>query len=74
VNECIKKIFVSSTYEDLIEEREIVRRVIEKMHHMPTGMELFCAADESQWDTIKRTIDEADFYVIILGPRYGSLV
>ena len=40
--------------------------------HIPIGMELFNAADETQWNTIKRKIDECDFYVLILSDRYGS--
>src|SRR5690242_20626815 len=39
---------------------------------IPSGMELFPAADESQWSLIKRVIDDCDYYVLILAGRYGS--
>ncbi|GAG09503.1 unnamed protein product, partial [marine sediment metagenome] len=39
---------------------------------MPSGMELFPAANESQWSLIKKVIDDCDYYVLILGGRYGS--
>lgn len=36
-------------------------------------MELFTAGDQSQWEIIKRWIDESDVYMLILGGRYGSV-
>lgn len=66
------QIFISSTYTDLVEERKYVQDVILSMNHFPVGMELFSAASEEQWNIIKRTIDTSDFYVLIIGYRYGS--
>ncbi|BBB60264.1 hypothetical protein UNDKW_1991 [Undibacterium sp. KW1] len=40
---------------------------------MPAGMELFPAADEDQWDLIRNVINDCDYYVLILGGRYGSI-
>lgn len=68
------QVFVSSTYVDLIEEREEAVQAILKAGCFPAGMELFPAADESQWDMIKETIDESDFYVLIIAGRYGSTI
>lgn len=67
------QIFVSSTYNDLIEERQAAVKAILKAGHIPAGMELFTAGDESQWNTIKRWIDESDIFLLILGGRYGSI-
>lgn len=36
-------------------------------------MELFPAADEEQWEFIRRVIDDCDYYILIIGGRYGSL-
>lgn len=44
------------------------------MNHFPVGMEQFGAADEEQWEIIKETIDTSDYYVLILGYRYGSVI
>lgn len=44
-----------------------------EMDCIPAGMELFPAADEEQWEFIKRVIDDCDYYVLIIGGRYGSL-
>lgn len=68
------QIFISSTYEDLKEERSNVMKAILEMGHIPVGMEMFSAADEEQWKTITRQIDECDYYVVIVAHRYGSVV
>ena len=67
------QIFVSSTYEDLKEERSKLLNTILKFKYIPAGMELFPAIDEEQMKVIKDVIDESDYYVLILGARYGSL-
>lgn len=67
------QVFVSSTYTDLIEERQAAVSAILKSGHIPAGMELFTSGDKSQWETIKRWIDESDVYMLILGGRYGSI-
>lgn len=67
------QVFVSSTYQDLQEERQEVMHALLELDCIPSGMELFPAANESQWSLIKKVIDECDYYVLILGGRYGSL-
>ena len=67
------QVFVSSTYEDLKDERNEVIKAILEMGHIPVGMEMFSAADEEQWKVIARTIDSIDYYTIVVAHRYGSL-
>ncbi len=67
------QVFISSTYEDLREERQEVLKAILKLNHIPTGMELFHASNDDQGKVIKRVIDECDYYLLIIGGRYGSL-
>ena len=67
------QVFISSTYVDLIEERQAAVEAILKAGHIPAGMELFTASNKSQWDIITRWIDESDIYMLILGGRYGSI-
>lgn len=67
------QVFVSSTFTDLINERQAAVSAILKAGHIPAGMELFTAADRSQMDIIKKWIDESDVYMLILGGRYGSI-
>lgn len=73
MNERIYQIFVSSTYSDLKEERKQLLFSILKMNYIPAGMEYFTAIDEEQMELIKRIIDRSDYYVLLLGARYGSL-
>ncbi|MEQ9859209.1 DUF4062 domain-containing protein [Pectobacterium versatile] len=67
------QVFVSSTYEDLRIERQEVMNALLELDCIPSGMELFPAADEDQWSLIKGIIDECDYYILILGGRYGSI-
>ena len=67
------QIFVSSTYDDLRDEREQVLKATLEMGHIPVGMEMFSAADEEQWKIITRHINECDYYVVIVAHRYGSV-
>ncbi|KPZ16597.1 Uncharacterized protein ALO41_03773 [Pseudomonas amygdali pv. ulmi] len=67
------QIFVSSTYNDLKEPRDLVIKAILEMGHIPVGMEMFSAADEEQWSIIQRQIDQSDYYVLITANRYGSV-
>ncbi len=67
------QVFVSSTYTDLIEERQAAVQAILDAGHIPAGMELFKAGNESQLKTIYKWIDESDVYMLILGGRYGSI-
>lgn len=66
------QVFISSTYEDLKSERDQAIKAILELGHIPVGMEMFSAADEHQWELIKRQIEQSDYYVLILAHRYGS--
>jgi len=66
------QVFVSSTYNDLKEERQAAVEAILDAGHIPAGMELF-KAGKSQMKTICKWIDESDVYMLILGGRYGTI-
>lgn len=66
------QVFVSSTYHDLEKERQEVMQALLELDCFPAGMELFPAADMAQWELIKKVIDDSDYYLLILGGRYGS--
>src|ERR1700694_776092 len=67
------QVFVSSTYADLREERQEVIQALLELDCIPSGMELFPAADEDQWSLIKRVIDDCDYYLVLIAGRYGSI-
>lgn len=66
------QVFVSSPYDGLREERSKVMHKLLEMNCIPSGMELFPAADDDAWSLIKSVIDECDYYILILAGRYGS--
>jgi len=66
------QVFVSSTYRDLGEERQQVMQALLELDCIVAGMELFLASDDDQWTLIKRVIDDCDYYLVIIGGRYGS--
>ena len=66
-------IFISSTYEDLKKERQALIDVALENNFIPVGMEQFHAAPISQWNVITKMIDECDFYLLVIGGRYGSI-
>jgi len=51
------QIFISSTYEDMKEERDNAVQAILEMKHIPAGMESFSGQHKQQLDTIKSWID-----------------
>lgn len=67
------QVFLSSTFEDLLEERIEVIQALLELDCLPAAMELFPAANETQWNWIKKVIDESDYYIVVIGGRYGSV-
>ncbi len=66
------QVFISSTYTDLRDERQEAIRAVLKLGHIPSGMEWFSASPDSQFEVIKPLIDQCDYYLLILGGRYGT--
>lgn len=67
------QVFISSTYEDLKVERKEIIEILLNAKYVPSGMEMFSASNEEQFKYIKKIIDTCDYYVLILGARYGSV-
>jgi hypothetical protein len=67
------QVFISSTFRDLVDERQDTLKSVLDMGNIPSGMEIFPAADVEQFDYIKKIIDECDYYVLIVAARYGSM-
>lgn len=67
------QVFISSTYSDLLKERRRVLDILLMADCIPAGMENFVATDDEQFSVIKKVIDLCDYYILILGKRYGSV-
>lgn len=66
------QVFVSSTYDDLIEERKLIYEALLETYCIPVGMELFPAAPEKKWEMICRLIDDCDYFIVIVAGKYGT--
>lgn len=67
------QVFVSSTFLDLRDQRQAVTAALLECDAFPSGMELFPAADDDAWTLIKKVIDECDYYLLVIGGKYGSI-
>src|SRR5215813_12527546 len=67
------QIFLSSTYENLIDHRLAAMEAILASGHIPVAMDQFSPGDETAWEKIRSWIDESDGFILILGGRYGSI-
>ena len=67
------QVFISSTYNDLIDERREVIQALLELDCIPTGMELFQASDMDQWNWIKQVINDCDYFIVIIAGRYGTI-
>ncbi len=51
---------------------EVMRALLE-LDCFPCGMEYFPAANDDQWSFISELIDQCDYYIVVVGNRYGSM-
>jgi hypothetical protein len=65
------KVYISSTYQDLIEHRVAVDRALRRMGHDVIGMEQYVAEGSKPVERCKADVRIADAYVIIVAWRYG---
>lgn len=65
--------FLSSVYESLLDEREVVINTMLDFRVFPICMEHFTVAANRRFEDIKGYIDESDFLILLLGVEYGSV-
>lgn len=65
------RIYVSSTYKDLIDERTAVREAILALGHFPVAMEEYGSADERPLEKCLADVRSCQVYVGIIAWRYG---
>ncbi len=65
-------VFVSSTYRDLVEYREVLRVALETSGHQFRGMEHFPAQPSPPLEVALAALNECEVYVGIIGELYGS--
>jgi hypothetical protein len=65
------KVYISSTYQDLVDHRTAVDRTLRRMGHDVIGMEQYVAEGSKPVDRCKADVRAADAYVIIVAWRFG---
>jgi len=67
------QVFISATYMDLREERGMLLQTLPSLGCLPSTFEAHTQS-LSTMVNIRRRIDECDYYLFIVGSRYGSLM
>jgi tetratricopeptide (TPR) repeat protein len=67
-----KKVYISSSYEDLIDERNEVIKAVKKEGYEPVCMEKYLAEGRPPIEKVTDDISHCDFYVGIFAFRYGD--
>jgi hypothetical protein len=67
------KIYISSTYQDLVEHRGVVDRTLRRMGHDVIGMEQYVAEGGKPLDRCLADVRLADLYVVMVAWRYGYI-
>jgi uncharacterized protein DUF4062 len=65
------KVYISSTYQDLVDYRAAVDRTLRRMGHDVIGMEQYIAEGSKPVERCKADVRAADAYVIIVAWRHG---
>src|SRR5690606_1452350 len=66
-------VFISSTFTDLQEERQVALKAILEAGHIPAGMELFASDNKTMLEYIRKWIKQSDMVILMIGNRYGSV-
>ena len=67
------KIYISSTYQDLVEHRGVVDRTLRRMGHDVIGMEQYVAEGNKPLERCLADVRLADLYVVMVAWRYGYI-
>ena len=67
------KVFISSTYKDLIEYRAAAIRAVEGTNYQASKMEVFGARPDEPSDACLKEVGESDLFVGIYALRYGFI-
>jgi hypothetical protein len=67
----VARLYISSTYEDLKDARNVVWGALRTLEHDARGMEAYAATDRRPVEECCDDVAECDGYIGILGGRYG---
>lgn len=67
------RVFVSSTYEDMLPYREAVTNALMSIEQLPIGMEHFVSSPNNPLDDCLADIRRSQIYIVVVGMKYGSI-
>lgn len=67
------RIFISSTYKDLIPHRKALWEVFQSFDINVSGMEKFGASSKKPLETCLKEVEDSTIFIGIIGMRYGSI-
>ena len=67
------KVFISSTYKDLIDYRAAAIRAVEGTNYQASKMEVFGARPDEPLDACLKEVEESDLFIGIYALRYGFI-
>jgi hypothetical protein len=67
------RVYISSSFDDLREQRQSVRDAVSALNHQPVGMETYSASSLPSLEYCQRDVRSCQIYIGILAWRYGSL-
>jgi len=67
------KIYISSTFEDLIDHREAVYKTLRQWGHDAIAMEDYVASDDRPLDKCLKDVSDSDVYIGLFAWRYGYI-
>ncbi len=67
------KVFISSTYKDLIDYRAAAIRAVEGTNYQASKMEVFGARPDEPLDACLKEVEESNFFLGIYAHRYGYI-
>ncbi|QQO09081.1 DUF4062 domain-containing protein [Breznakiella homolactica] len=66
-------VYISSTLDDLKNERHELAKMVIELGHIPVTMDQFDAGDPGQWAFIQKTIDDCDYFLAVAAHKYNML-
>lgn len=67
------RVFVSSTYEDMINYRDAAISALTSIDTLPVGMEQFVSSPDKSLDVCLSEVRRCQLFISIIGMRYGSV-
>ena len=67
------RVYISSTYADLIEARKVVADAVLTLEHLPIGMEHYTASERAPLDKCLEDVRSCQVYIALIAWRYGFI-